>query len=104
MFCFWKHIKYLEAEIVITKIQDRFTLSKLFHTNMIFFLDRVVKFEMGSQIYISVEHLTHLWYSCGQNEEIWCRLDSVSEVEWLGRYGLMSELMASGERFWVVCG
>lgn len=35
--------------MVITKIQGGFTVSKLLHTNMIFFLDRVEKFEMSNK-------------------------------------------------------
>lgn len=33
--------------MVMTKIQDEFTISKLIHKNTIFFLERVAKFEIG---------------------------------------------------------
>lgn len=45
--------------MVITKIQDRFTGSKLLHTNTIFSFDVVVKFELGWEIYVSAGPLTN---------------------------------------------
>lgn len=88
VFCFWKDNKYLEVEMVITKVRDGFTISTLLHTNMIFFLDRVNKFELGWQIYISVGHITNSLNSYRQNGEIWPTLDSILEVEWLCWYSL----------------